>query len=70
MSYSFLCRACGKYRVMKETFFNFLTPALRHKVESQKREGKKEVILEFGNACPRCRPKGQTEGVLKVRRHK
>jgi len=70
MNYFFLCRTCGQYRVVKETFFSFLTPALRHKVEGKKGGGKNGVILEFVDFCPRCQPKGQTEGVLKARRHK
>lgn len=56
MKYAFSCRDCGKYSVVKETFFNFLTPALRHKVKKQNEKG--EAVLEFQDSCPQCQPQG------------
>lgn len=64
------CETCGTYPISEKTARQFLTKALRKKLDEALRQGAHGAILTFKGGCPVCRPNEPVEVELSALRPK
>jgi len=62
----FECLACGKYKVSKKSFMRFVPINSRMELTKKIRQGGVEAVIKFDSKCPKCAPKGASEGTIKI----